>query len=476
MAEPLTPELSLEARYAVQLEKAMAGLGTAMAQLCPDIELQPELYTTNPMPLISDLAKTRIAWMRETEAKATIEAADKAEADAAADAAASKTSALQGVVCWLDAHLEGGDGDVSKALEATLVRLGAKTLTLGKGKPTHLVFKNSASREWFNKAEAKGLLIVGTAWVDACEQEGRLVAEAGYPAEPLVSSPGPKKGGISLARKRKTPSMVPGAHSGVDPDASRFNSSQAYPETSRAPLAVRNTSAERPSAPAAKKQAGAARQTRPGSGADASFKRMEASPSSPGSAAEPASPTPRPKSGRKGAKPDAQPKASKPTKRAAAKGSPEPALPAAAAGKKRPATSDGPQPKGGKAKAKADAKPLKTDAAAGGLLEGTELRLATSGMEDESDTRGTVAAVLAGLGHKAGFKGFKVVSEPKSSPTHIITNHKHRTFRVALGLLRGTPVVSPEWLFASVEREGWLPHEPYVLLELRKGSAPLKVC
>lgn len=71
---------------------------------------------------------------------------------------------------------------------------------------------------------------------------------------------------------------------------------------------------------------------------------------------------------------------------------------------------------------------------------------------------------------------------PPRSLTHLVTaalppsgKPKRRTIKLALALLRGTPVVAPSWVLGAVGEGSLGPHEPHTVLELAEElRAPLK--
>jgi hypothetical protein len=487
---PHTPAAqALEEQWAEQYARVLSVFtAPGMASLCPHIETKPSEYLAATVPMVSELAKTRLDLL---EARA-------AAAGAAAKAAAAKAKAkiLAGVVARIDAHLTNGDGDMSASIGAALAALGGKVVTAASAKNTHLIFL-AGKPATFDAARKGNVLIVGTGWVDACTEAGRRLSESDFPVdEPPREDVGaaaaaadgataaPKQR-LSLSKHKKGASMVPrAAASAVDPNSTRFSSSQAHPETARGPLRERNA-APAPAAartPVGGKRAAAAAADAPAVLAPASPSTAE--PRAPRAKPDKPSPSPAAARGKKRAA-DAQPdareaartaKAAKPAAAAAAaaRGADAPKGRAAAKAAAAPTEKAGAPAKTAAAAAKASA----ATGAAASEAGGSGLVIGVSGLDDESNTRALVATLCDAMAKKgSAMRGFELVTAPGASlrPLSVLIADAplRRTVKVLLALRRGVPVVPSSWLLASFEAGRWLSTAPFELGALPAGAAPL---
>ncbi|KAG0765232.1 hypothetical protein G6F57_004926 [Rhizopus arrhizus] len=106
---------------------------------------------------------------------------------------------LEGVVACLDVRTEDGD-DVSQNFERALQSMGAKTRRTFSDSCTHLIFKNG-SPATIKKALSKNVHIINLLWISRCKKEGKRLSEKDFIIERPQS--------LVLAAKKRRKSMEP---------------------------------------------------------------------------------------------------------------------------------------------------------------------------------------------------------------------------------------------------------------------------
>ncbi|XP_028676311.2 microcephalin [Erpetoichthys calabaricus] len=104
----------------------------------------------------------------------------------------SSSSALTGVIAFVDVWSSKKNENYSKVFAEQLASLGATVSKTFNKQVTHVVFKDGHDSTW-RKAQKSGVKLVSVLWVESCQESGRHVDEALYPAvnenERLVTAP-----------------------------------------------------------------------------------------------------------------------------------------------------------------------------------------------------------------------------------------------------------------------------------------------
>ena len=72
--------------------------------------------------------------------------------------------------------------------------------------------------------------------------------------------------------------------------------------------------------------------------------------------------------------------------------------------------------------------------------------------------------------HLVSHLGAEVVEdEVSATTTHVISGDRRRSLNILKGISHGCWIVSPEWVYSSLERGGWLPEDRYEMTDWYKG-------